>query len=156
MMASKRRNMFQKNKMQETTENSRENIVYDASVMVKLRHLIEVEHQLCFAHDIHLAVRDVLYKNNSSLVTVDAEIEPIEPQSSDCDSDVDDDNDIETDNEEDKKITDDGVVLELCMRVLLVASGQAPSRPQQQTPFQVAKDDDLGKGPLFHHKWTSL
>lgn len=30
----------------------------------------------------------------------------------DCVSDVDDDNDIETDNEEDKMITDDGVVLE--------------------------------------------
>lgn len=83
-----------------------------ASVMVKLGRLIEVEHQLCFAHGIHLAVRDVLYKNNSSLVTVDAEIEPIESQSSDCDSDVDDDYDIETDNEKDKKNSHDGVVLE--------------------------------------------
>lgn len=57
-----------------------------------------------------LAVRDVLYRKNSSLVTVIAEIEAIESKSSDCDSEADDDNDIETDNEEDK-ITDDDVVL---------------------------------------------
>ena len=36
-----------------------------ASVMVKFGRIIECEHQLCFAHAIHLAVCDVLYKKQT-------------------------------------------------------------------------------------------
>lgn len=39
-----------------------------ASVMVKLGKLINSEQQLCFAHGINLAVTDVLYKANSSVI----------------------------------------------------------------------------------------
>lgn len=38
-----------------------------ASVIKKLARLLEVYHQLCFAHEIQLAVFDVLYKTRSDL-----------------------------------------------------------------------------------------
>lgn len=47
-----------------------------ASVMCKVGKLISGEHQLCYAHGIHLAVQDVLYKKvNTSGSEVDAGIE---------------------------------------------------------------------------------
>lgn len=54
-----------------------------ASVMVKFGKLIDCEHQLCFAHGIHLAVCDVLYKKTDTVI-VNAEEED--------DGDHDDDN----------------------------------------------------------------
>lgn len=41
-----------------------------ASVMVKFGKLMNCEHQLCYAHGVHLAVCDVLYINKSSSVLV--------------------------------------------------------------------------------------
>ena len=38
-----------------------------ASVMCKVGKLIDVQHQLCLAHGIHLAVHDVLYKRTHSI-----------------------------------------------------------------------------------------
>jgi hypothetical protein len=38
----------------------------EASVMCKVGKLISGEHQLCYAHGIHLAVQDVLYKKPST------------------------------------------------------------------------------------------
>lgn len=37
-----------------------------ASVMVKLGKLINCEYHLCYAHGMHLAVCDVLYKNKKT------------------------------------------------------------------------------------------
>lgn len=82
-----------------------------ASVMVKLGKLIDVAHQLCFAHGIHLAVIDVLYKKKLNLAIVDADTEGVgdaeanDAQSEDSDSDTDDGNN--NDNNEEKEKNED-------------------------------------------------
>ena len=40
-----------------------------AAVMVKFGKSIPCEHQLCYAHGIHLAVCDVLYGNNATVIS---------------------------------------------------------------------------------------
>ena len=40
----------------------------DASVMVKFGKIIDCDHQLCYAHGIHLTVCDVLYRKTDTVV----------------------------------------------------------------------------------------
>ena len=39
-----------------------------ASVMVKFGKIIDCDHKLCYAHGIHLAVGDVLYRKTDTVV----------------------------------------------------------------------------------------
>ena len=41
---------------------------YGASVLVKFGKIIDCDHQLCYAHGIHLAVCDVLYRKTDTVV----------------------------------------------------------------------------------------
>lgn len=70
-----------------------------ASVMLKFRKLIKCEHHLCYAHGIHLAACDVLYKKTSgsvSDVNMNEDSESEEEIES-CDHDFDTVVDFETD-----------------------------------------------------------
>ena len=54
-----------------------------ASVMVKFGKLIDSEHQLCYAHGVHLAVTDILYRKCHEITHVDATSEEDEEDDSD-------------------------------------------------------------------------
>ena len=41
-----------------------------AAVMTKFGKIIPCKHQLCYAHGIHLAVSDVLYGKNATVISV--------------------------------------------------------------------------------------
>ena len=46
-----------------------------AKVMIKMGKLIQIEHQLCFSHGIHLAVTNVLYKKQNEILVTDKDSE---------------------------------------------------------------------------------
>lgn len=56
-----------------------------ASVMVKFGRIIDCDHQLCYAHGIHLAVCDVLYRKTDTVVEAPAAVGENVTEVEDCD-----------------------------------------------------------------------
>lgn len=66
-----------------------------ASVMVKVGKLIEADQQLCFAHGIHLAVLDVLYRVSAEPDNLEESDAEKETEIDDYESESDEENDVE-------------------------------------------------------------
>src|SRR5262249_19135821 len=77
-----------------------------ASVMQKVGKLLSDEQQLCFAHAVHLAVTDVLYKKPKSLANERVDV-------SDNNSDSDDESDDNPEFDDRFEVESDKVVPEL-------------------------------------------
>lgn len=66
-----------------------------AAVMVKFGRLIECDHQLCYAHGIHLAVCDVLYKKSATPIVATFS-EELHPEDENVDFAGEDEEDLNT------------------------------------------------------------
>ena len=73
-----------------------------ARVMTKVGKLIDAEQQLCYAHAIHLAVTDVLYKKSPSSKNLESEEKNYENEE-DSDQDDSDGEGLKIINRDDKK-----------------------------------------------------
>ncbi len=85
-------------KLSDFSLNMKSNVIASvtdgASVMLKFERISHSEHQQCFAHGLHLAVCDVLYKKWKSGIEMPV-IEQCAPENSSANSDSDDDNIVE-------------------------------------------------------------
>lgn len=98
-----------------TSEHRQQHIVAattdGASVMVRFGKLLDEEHVMCYAHALHLAVQDVLYKRGTDLL-----VDYVDTGRSESDSETehgDDNSYSEDDDEGDEDLVEDNEVNEL-------------------------------------------
>lgn len=136
------------------------NDIFAASVMIKLGRLIDVEHQLCIVHGIHLAVTKILYKKKSKRVLEQPITENIaEFETNDIDEEVEFSSpfDIIQDDDDPVELTGDFNLFELIETLVVIKFHQSATKNDEVLQRYV-KEDFNGKELILDCKtrWNTL